>query len=127
MKAKKRVFPRLALEIVTKTKMGETVESTGLQRLHRLHGLQPFADHQQLQTSAARARLVQINDRGQRINESHPRAVLSDHEVLLLLQLRDEGFSLAWLAEKFEVSKSQAGRICRGEQRGQPAMRVKRK
>lgn len=74
----------------------------------------------------APARLVQVNDTGQRVNESHPNAELTDHEVQLLLQLRDEGFSYAWLATKFEISKSQAGRICRGEQRAQIPARLRR-
>lgn len=71
-------------------------------------------------------RLVQVNECGQRIGETHPRAKLSDHEVQLLLELRAEGYSLGWLAEKFEISKSHVGRICRGEHRGQLAVRWKR-
>lgn len=71
---------------------------------------------------AAKNRMLAVNDRGLRIGESHPRAVLTDHEVGLLLELRAEGMSLSWLAEKFEVSKSQVGRIVRGDQRGQLAV-----
>lgn len=64
---------------------------------------------------------VAVNDRGLVIGESHPRAVLTDHEVELLLELRDQGFTLSWLAAKFEVSKSCAAKICRGEHRAQIA------
>lgn len=65
------------------------------------------------------ARMIAVNDRGLPVGESHPRAVLTDHEVGLLLELRAEGFSLAWLATKFEVSKSCVAKICRGEHRAQ--------
>lgn len=65
------------------------------------------------------SRLIAVNDRGLAIGESHPRAVLSDHDVGLLLELRDEGFSLSWLAAKFEVSKSCVAKIVRGEHRAQ--------
>lgn len=62
-------------------------------------------------------RFVAVNDRGLRIGEDHPRAVLTDHDVELMLELRGEGFSLAWLAEKFEVSKSCAAKVCSGRTR----------
>lgn len=65
------------------------------------------------------SRLIAVNDRGLAIGESHPRAVLSDHDVGLLLELRDEGYSYGWLAEKFEVSKSCVAKIVRGEHRAQ--------
>lgn len=64
---------------------------------------------------------VAVNDRGQRIGESHGRAVLSDHEVWLMLELRAEGYSYGWLAAKFEVGKTTTAKICRGEIRAQVA------
>ncbi len=64
-------------------------------------------------------RLIAVNERGQVIGEGHPRAVLTDHDVELLLELRGEGYSLSWLADKFEVSKSCVAKICRGEHRAQ--------
>lgn len=67
----------------------------------------------------ANIRLLAVNDRGLRIGESHPRAVLTDQEVGWLLELRSEGYSLAWLAGKFEISKSCAAKICRGQNRAQ--------
>lgn len=73
-----------------------------------------------------KARMVAVNENGQRIGESHPRAVLTDHEVTLLLELRDEGYSLAWLAAKFEISRFHTWRICTGRKRSQTAARFKR-
>jgi hypothetical protein len=70
---------------------------------------------------SAKNRMVALNDRGRRVGETHPRAELSDRDIELFLGLRAEGYSLSWLAAKFEVSKSQAGRIARGEQRCQAA------
>jgi hypothetical protein len=76
----------------------------------------------------AKNRLVAVNERGQRIGEGHPGAVLTDAEVGLLLELRAEvkadgtpTYSMAWLAEKFEVSKSCVAKIIWGERRGQYA------
>lgn len=68
------------------------------------------------------ARRVGVNERGLAIGESHPRAALSDEEIGWLLELREEGFSLSWLAEKFEVSKSCVAKIVRGEHRAQMAV-----
>lgn len=67
----------------------------------------------------AKNRIVAVNDRGQRIGEDHPRAVLTDAEVELMLELRSEGHSLAWLGKKFDVHKGTAAKICRGDRRGQ--------
>lgn len=69
-------------------------------------------------------KLVALNENGRKIGESHPRAKLTDAEVALMLELRDEGFSYAWLAGKFDVSKSCARWICAGRNRNQRAARV---
>lgn len=69
--------------------------------------------------------VVKLNERGNRIGESNPMAEASDHDVDLCLQLRAEGFSLGWLAKKFEVSKSCVAWWCNGGRRGQAAHRVK--
>jgi len=66
-------------------------------------------------------RIVAVNDRGGAIGEDHPRAVLTNHEVELMLELRSEGYSYAWLAEKFEVAKSTVFGICTGKTRVQHA------
>lgn len=58
-----------------------------------------------------------VNERGQVLGEDHHRAVLTDHEVSLLLELRGEGYSYDWLARKFEVSKSCVQKICTGRWR----------
>ena len=58
-----------------------------------------------------------VNDRGLLIGEDHPKAVLTDAEVVLLLELRGEGYGYDWLAAKFEVSKSCVQKICTGKTR----------
>lgn len=70
-------------------------------------------------------RVVYLNERGNRIGESNPRALLSDHEIGLLLGLREEGYSYSWLARKFECSKSAVQSICNGSRRAQAPARVK--
>lgn len=62
---------------------------------------------------------VAVNERGLRIGQWHHNARLTDHEVELLLRLRDEGWSYNRLADKFEISKSSVAHICRGERRCQ--------
>ena len=74
----------------------------------------------------AKKRAFAVNDRGLRIGEDHPRAVLTDDEVDLLLELRAEGYSYAWLASKLSVSKSCVAKICRGEHRAQVAAGFRR-
>jgi hypothetical protein len=49
--------------------------------------------------------------------QNHPKAVLTDHEVELLLELRAEGYFYRVLAEKFEVSRSTVQDICAGRTR----------
>lgn len=69
----------------------------------------------------AKLRMVAVNDRGLRIGESHPRSVLTDAEVDLLLELRDAGLTLGVLAAKFDVSKGCVAKIVSGQRRGQVA------
>lgn len=64
-----------------------------------------------------RAKLRAVNDRGHVVGESHPRAVLSDHDVDLVLQLRDEGLSLGRIAKAMEVSKGCVQHVCSGKTR----------
>lgn len=71
----------------------------------------------------AKNRMVPLNERGQRIGEGHPRAVLSDHEVDLVHALHDDGMALAEIARKMEVSKGCVWKIVRGRRRGQIAVR----
>jgi len=69
--------------------------------------------------SAMATRTVPLNDLGRRIGQDHPRATLLDHDVDLILQLRDGGMSYELLARKFEVSKSCIAHICTGRRRSQ--------
>lgn len=91
---------------------------------------------------------VKINEGGRRIGESHPRAILSDHEARLLFALLDEReelinqmlaedakqadidkeltarhLSYRCLAEKFEISKGHVGKVARGDRRCQTPVR----
>lgn len=66
-------------------------------------------------------KLVELNEHGRRIGQEHPRARLTNEEVGLLLDLREEGYSYQWLADKFGVSKSCARWICTGRNRNQTA------
>lgn len=68
---------------------------------------------------------VKLNERGNRIGDSNPMAEVSDHDVNLALQLHEEGFSLQWIADKFEVSKSCIRWWVCGGRRGQAPHRVK--
>ena len=62
-------------------------------------------------------KLVAFGANGRRVGDSHPKAVLTNHEVDLLLELRNEGYSLSWLAEKFEVAKTTVHSIVSGRTR----------
>lgn len=63
--------------------------------------------------------LVSLNDAGRRIGESHPRARLSDEEVLLMIGLRESGMTYREIASKFGSSYSGVRSICIGRTRGQ--------
>ncbi len=71
----------------------------------------------------AKKRMVALNDRGCRIGETHPRAKLSDEDVELVFALRDEGLTLALIAQKFDVTKGAIWKILTGRRRGQVATR----
>ena len=65
------------------------------------------------------ARIVAVNELGQRIGEDHPNAILTDAEIETVRQLHEEGMDYVTLAEKFGISKWSVGRICRYERRAQ--------
>ena len=69
---------------------------------------------------------IQLNARGRRINESHPRAKLTDHEVALIRELYDEGLGYKAIAKKFEVSRRQVQFIVTGRRRSQLPTRLRR-
>lgn len=62
-----------------------------------------------------------VNEQGVRIGEDHQNAVLTNHEVDLLLQMRRDGMGYRKLSAAFEISKAQVRRICHGQQRCQLA------
>lgn len=72
-------------------------------------------------------RTVGVNEGGRRVGEDHVNAKLTNSEVDLLLTLWDEGNGLSYrqLAEKFDISKSGARKICKGQNRCQRATRFK--
>lgn len=68
---------------------------------------------------------VAVNDRGSPIGECHHKAELSNHEVDMLLEFREEGWSYKQLADKFEIKKSTVRNICKGICRCQSPHRFK--
>lgn len=64
-------------------------------------------------------RTVAVNDRGQRIGETHPQARYSNGEVAGVLALRDQGLSYSQIAKACEMPKSTVACICRGDRRCQ--------
>lgn len=71
-------------------------------------------------------KLVGLNEKGRRIGEDHPCAVLSDHDVALVFELRGQGWGYRKIARSLEVSKSLVRKIVKGEVRAQVAVRFKR-
>ncbi len=49
--------------------------------------------------------------------ERHPRALLTDHEIDLCIELHAGGMSLSVLASKFEVSKGCVAKLVSGQRR----------
>jgi hypothetical protein len=64
-----------------------------------------------------------VNDRGHVIGQDHHRAKLTDHDVDLIRELRDEGLTYAEIAEKMDglIGKSMVAHICKGRYRSQTA------
>lgn len=60
---------------------------------------------------------IYVNERGYRVHESHQNTILSRHEVELIRQLHEQGMRYAVIAEKFGISISNVGKICRFERR----------
>lgn len=74
-------------------------------------------------SKCAPAAYAAVNDLGKRIGEGHPRAILTDRDVELLLELRDEGWGWKRLASKFECSRRLVRDICAGRRRSQTPAR----
>ncbi len=60
---------------------------------------------------------VQIGEYGKRVGESHGRAKLTDHEIDLIRQLKEEGMSATEIAEKMEVSRRYVYKLVNYERR----------
>ena len=77
--------------------------------------------------SAQNYKLVGISEFGSRVGETHHRAKLTDHDVDLIRELREEHkLTYEALAEKFECSKSTIRDICRYRRRWQRPDRWKK-
>jgi hypothetical protein len=72
----------------------------------------------------ARRRFILYAESGNRRGESHHKAVLTDHEVDLMLELHEQGKGYTWLANTFEIPYDTVRSICRGRTRGVPITRV---
>lgn len=62
-------------------------------------------------------KMVQIGEYGKRVGESHGRAKLSDHEIDLVRQLKDEGMPVGEIAEKMEISRRYVYKLVNYERR----------
>ena len=62
-------------------------------------------------------RTVGVTERGDRVGQDHPRAVLTDAEVLLVLAMHAEGWGYRRLAAKFEVSRASIRDVVKGRRR----------
>lgn len=69
--------------------------------------------------------LVAVNEKGCRIGQDNPAAVLTDHEVDIVFELREEGWGYGRIAKKMEVSKSLIRDIVKGTARFQHAVSYK--
>ena len=69
-------------------------------------------------------RTIGVNERGNRVGETHHRARLTDHDVDLMRELWEEGkITTGELAEKFEVSWSTVHDIVTYQKRAQTVAR----
>lgn len=83
-------------------------------------------DPEQIVPPTSRKVYVAVDERGQRIGESHHKADLTDHEVDLIRELREkDGYSYSALALKFEVPKVTIQMICTYKRRAATIARWK--
>ncbi len=64
-----------------------------------------------------KTQVVQIGEYGKRIGETHGRAKLSDHEIDLVRQLKEEGMPATEIAAKMEISKRYVYKLVNYERR----------
>ena len=69
---------------------------------------------------------ISLNEAGRRIGEGHHRARLTDHEIDLVRQCREDGMGYDEIASKFEISRDSAKSICTYRRRAQITARFKR-
>jgi len=69
--------------------------------------------------------LVHYNEHGRRIGQYHHQAKLTDHEIELIHELREEGLSVRKIAIAMECSHAQVWNIISGISRSQPIARTK--
>ena len=72
------------------------------------------------------AEMVGVNKKNYRVGVSHHRAKITDHEVDLIRQLRDEGMMCREIAEKFEIGESTVWDIVKCKTRAQYPARWRR-
>lgn len=70
-------------------------------------------------------RLVGVNAKGRRVGETHNCAVLTDRDVELIFELREEAWGYRRLAAKFDCSKTLIRKILKGKVRCQHPTRFK--
>lgn len=63
------------------------------------------------------SKMVQIGEYGKRVGESHGRAKLSDHEIDLVRQLKEEGMPAGEIAAKMEISRRYVYKLVNYERR----------
>lgn len=61
--------------------------------------------------------LIQIGEYGKPVGESHGRAKLTDHEIDLVRQLKEDGMSANDIAKKMEISKRYVYKLVNFERR----------
>lgn len=68
---------------------------------------------------------VGLNEYNRRVGEYHQNAKLTDGEVELIRELREDGLTYSQIAIKFDVSKSCVAHICQGISRCDFVVRFK--
>ena len=66
---------------------------------------------------------LQYNDRGYRIGQSHHKARLTDRDVELIFELREQGMTIVSIAERMECGRTTVWKILHGEIRSQPVVK----
>lgn len=68
-------------------------------------------------------RLIGVNEKGARVGQDHPRAVLTDAQVEMVLVLHQrDGWGYRRIARVLEVSRESVRDVCKGRRRCQVAV-----